>query len=137
MFEAIKSWDRRRLGLAGLGVAAVLFLALHVFSTETLRNLTLDLTEDRIFTLSEGTKEVLADIREPVTLRLFVSDELLEQSPGLKDYARSVQELLERYVELSNGRIKLELIRPELPDMAAMAQARQQEGQPGGAREVG
>jgi ABC-type uncharacterized transport system involved in gliding motility auxiliary subunit len=113
MAGGIKNWDRRRLGMMGLFVAAIFFLALHVFSTETLRNLTIDLTEDRVYTLSDGTKEVLAAVREPVTLRLFISDELLEQSTGLKDYAKNVQELLARYVELSGGRIKLELIRPE------------------------
>jgi ABC-type uncharacterized transport system involved in gliding motility auxiliary subunit len=107
------SWDRRRVGIGALIVAAIFFLALHIFSTESLRNMTLDLTEDKIYTLSDGTKEVLAAIREPITLRLFISDDLIEQSPGLKDYAKSVQELLERYVVLSNNRIKLELIRPE------------------------
>lgn len=113
MAGTVKSMDQRRLGIMGLVVAAIFFLALHVVSTETFRNLTLDLTEDKIYSLSDGTKEVLAAIREPVTLRLFISDDLLEQSTGLKDYAKSVQELLARYVELSNGRIKLELIRPE------------------------
>ena len=113
MSGGMDSWDRRRLGVAALIVAAIFFVALHIFSTETLRNLTLDLTEGQVYTLSDGTKEVLAAIREPVTLRLFVSDDLIEQSPGLKDYARNVQELLERYVELSNDRIKLELVRPE------------------------
>ena len=52
------------MGIAALIVAAVFFVALHIFSTESLRNLTLDLTEDRVYTLSEGTKEVLAAIRE-------------------------------------------------------------------------
>ena len=75
--------------------------------------MSVDLTQQKIFTLSEGTKEILSKVREPVTLRLFVSDELVKQSPSLKDYARSARELLERYVELSNGRIKLEIIRPE------------------------
>lgn len=109
----VKSWDQRRLGMMGLVVAAIFFLALHVLSTETFRNLTVDLTEDKVYSLSDGTREVLAAIREPVTLRLFISDDLLEQSTGLKDYAKNVQELLSRYVELSNGRLKLELIRPE------------------------
>ena len=113
MFGETNSWDRRHVGIAALIVAAIFFLALHVFSTESLRNLTLDLTEDEVYTLSDGTKEVLAAIREPVTLRLFISDDLIDQSPGLKDYAKNVQELLERYVELSNDRIKLELVRPE------------------------
>ena len=113
MFGDTNSWDRRRVGIAALIVAALFFLALHVFSTETFRNLTLDLTEGQVYTLSAGTKEVLAAIREPVTLRLFISDDLIEQSPSFKDYAKNVQELLERYVQLSNNRIKLELVRPE------------------------
>ena len=113
MFGDTNSWDRRRVGIAALIVAALFFLALHVFSTETFRNLTLDLTEGQVYSLSDGTKEVLAAIREPVTLRLFISDDLIEQSPSFKDYAKNVQELLERYVQLSNNRIKLELVRPE------------------------
>ncbi len=113
MAGGIKNWDRRTLGIAGLAMAAVFLVSLLVFSTEALRNATVDLTEAKVFTLSDGTKEVLSDIREPVTLRMFVSEELMEQSPALKDYARSVQELLERYAELSNGRIKLEIIHPE------------------------
>jgi ABC-type uncharacterized transport system involved in gliding motility auxiliary subunit len=113
MAGGIKNWDRRTLGIAGLAMAAVFLVSLLVFSTEALRNATVDLTEAKVFTLSDGTKEVLSDIREPVTLRMFVTEELMEQSPALKDYARSVQELLERYAELSNGRIKLEIIHPE------------------------
>lgn len=113
MAGGMKNWDRRALSLWSLFVAAVFFVALLVFSTEALRNVTVDLTEAKVFTLSEGTREVLANVREPVTLRYFVSDDLMEQSPALKDYGRSVQELLERYVELSNGRVKLEIIHPE------------------------
>ncbi len=113
MMQAINNWDQRRLGIAGLVVAVIFFVALQVVSTETLRNIRIDLTEGKIFTLSDGTREVLAAMREPVTLRYFVSDELIQQSPPLKDYSRSIQELLERYVDLSGGRITLKIIRPE------------------------
>jgi len=113
MAEPVKTWDRRKLGIAALLLAPIFFLALHVLSTESLRRVTIDLTQEKLYTLSDGTKSVLRNMREPVTLRLFMSDELLDTSPGLKDYARQVRELLARYVELSNGRIKLEIIRPE------------------------
>jgi ABC-type uncharacterized transport system involved in gliding motility auxiliary subunit len=113
MAGGMKNWDRRKLSYGGLVVAAVFFVALLVFSTEALRNVTIDLTESKVYTLSKGTKEVLANVREPVTLRYFISDDLMEQSPALKDYGRGAQELLERYAELSNGRIKLEIIHPE------------------------
>jgi len=113
MIQTIMNWDHRRLGIAGLVVAAIFFVALQVVTTETLSNARIDLTEGKIFTLSDGTREVLAAMREPVTLRYFVSDELIQQSPPLKDYARDIQELLERYVDLSGGRITLKIIRPE------------------------
>ncbi len=113
MAGGMKNWDRRTLSYAGLGVAAVFFVALLVFSTEALRNVTIDLTEAKVYTLSKGTREVLASVREPITLRYFVSDDLVEQSPALKDYGRGIRELLERYAELSKGRVKLEIIHPE------------------------
>ena len=113
MANGIKSWGRAKLGVAGLVVTFVFFVALHIFSTETFKAVSIDLTEEKIFTLSEGTKDILSKVREPIKLRLFISDDLVQQSPGLKDYAKSVQELLERYVELSNGQIKFEIVRPE------------------------
>jgi ABC-type uncharacterized transport system involved in gliding motility auxiliary subunit len=108
-----RSWDRRKLSLGALALAAVFFLALHVFSNEEFRNVRLDFTDNHIYTLSDGTHDVLKDLREPIRLRFFVSQDLLDQSPGLKDYAKSVQELLQRYVQLSNGKLTLDIIHPE------------------------
>jgi ABC-type uncharacterized transport system involved in gliding motility auxiliary subunit len=113
MEKSLRNWDRRKLGLASVFLLPIFFLALHVLSTESFRSVTIDLTQEKLYTLSDGTKNVLRAMREPVTLRLFMSDELLDTSPGLKDYARQVRELLDRYVELSNDRIKLEIIRPQ------------------------
>jgi ABC-type uncharacterized transport system involved in gliding motility auxiliary subunit len=113
MLSALESADRRTLAVGGLALAAVFVLALHVFSQLAFRGIQIDLTEDSVYTLSQGTREVLAAVKEPVTLRFFVSPELVEQSPGLNNYAKSVQELLERYVALSNENLKLEIIHPE------------------------
>jgi ABC-type uncharacterized transport system involved in gliding motility auxiliary subunit len=111
--NAIASWDRRTLAIGSLILAAILFLSVLVFSTETFRNARLDLTEQKLYTLSDGTKEILGNLKEPVTLRFFLSKDLTAQSPQLKDYARSVQELLERYVSLSKGALDLQIIYPE------------------------
>ncbi len=110
---ALDSVDRRTLAVAGLALAAVFVVALHVFSQSAFRGIQIDFTEDRIYTLSEGTREVLQGLKEPVMLRFFVSRELVDQSPALKNYAKSVQELLERYTALSNENLKLEFIQPE------------------------
>lgn len=111
--NALDSVDRRTLSVAGLALATVFVVALHVFSQTAFRGIQIDFTEDRIYTLSEGTREVLRGLKEPVMLRFFVSRELVDQSPALKNYAKSVQELLERYIALSNENLRLEFIQPE------------------------
>lgn len=107
------SWDQRRLGIAGLAMAIVLFIALNIFTNGALRNLQMDLTADGLYSISEGTEKVLADLDEPITLRYFVSRELLDASPGLGTYSNRVLELLERYVDRSGGKIRLETIDPK------------------------
>ena len=106
-------WDQRRLGVAGLGLAIVLFLTLNVFSQGAFRNLQADLTAEGLYSVSEGTDQVLAELEEPITLRVFVSRGLIEASPGLGAYAERVLELVERYAARSGGKIRLEVVDPE------------------------
>ena len=115
MAEAKKSplKDNRTLGVAALGLAVVLFLSINIFSESAIRGVQVDLTENSLFTLSDGTEQTLAAVKEPITLRFFATRMLTETMPGLTAYGDRVQELLERYVSLSNGAIKLELIDPE------------------------
>ncbi len=105
--------DRRRLTIATLIVAFVFLFAFNAFVGSVARNLSLDLTEDREFTLSAGTKKVLKSLQEPIVLRLFVSPSLVERAPAYGPAAARVRNLLDRYVALSGGRIRLEVYRPE------------------------
>jgi ABC-type uncharacterized transport system involved in gliding motility auxiliary subunit len=105
--------DNRMLSAAALALAVVLFLAVNIFSESAIKGVQIDLTDNKLFTLSEGTKETLAAVKEPITLRFFSTRKLVETTPGLTAYGGRVQELLERYVALSNGAIRLELVDPE------------------------
>ena len=105
--------DSRVLGIASLALAVVLFLSINVFSETAIKGVQFDLTEKSLYTLSDGTKETLAAVKEPITLRFFSTRQLTETTPGLTAYGERVQELLERYVSLSNGVVKLELVDPE------------------------
>lgn len=104
-----------RTGLAGISciLAVVAFLGFNIFVNTTFRGLDVDLTEENLFTLSEGTKEILSTLDEPITIRLFVTKRLGELNPGHANYADRVRELLDRYVDLSDGKIKFELYAPE------------------------
>lgn len=109
----LASLDRRRLTVAGIVLAVILFVALNLFGGLSLRNLRLDLTENRQYTLSEGTEQLLAKVEEPVTLRLYVSRSLRDANPFLGSYADRVHDLLRTYAEASQGRITVEYIDPE------------------------
>jgi len=73
----------------------------------------LDLTEKRLFTLSEGSIHVLRDIRSPVTLTLYYSEKEARPYPQFRQYATRVVEKVEEYAAQSDGRIKLSILDPE------------------------
>jgi len=106
-------WSRKNLAIAGLVVATVFFLALHVVSNAVFHSTQVDLTQGRIYTLSPSTRELLTTMKEPVRLRLFLSSALTRENPAYGSYAARVKELLERYVTLSKSMITLEYIDPQ------------------------
>jgi len=112
MAKKLFSRDRNRLGLIGIGLAVILFLAINLLADAWLTTTRLDLTEDRLFTLSEGTKEVLRDIDEPVDLRLYYTEQLDEIGPYFSGHARRVEELLAAYQRLSGGKVRVERLDP-------------------------
>jgi ABC-type uncharacterized transport system involved in gliding motility auxiliary subunit len=105
----------RRLSFSILGVIAVAAIAIgiNMFADARLANVQFDLTQGKIYTLSPGTKQVLRDLKEPVTLRLFYSRELGSTVPTYGSYADHVREMLRDYASLSNGKVKLEFYDPE------------------------
>jgi ABC-type uncharacterized transport system involved in gliding motility auxiliary subunit len=105
--------DRRQLAVAGIVLAIVLFVALNVFGSLSLRDRRLDLTQNRQFTLSHGTEQLLAGVKEPVTLRLYASRALRDANPFLGSYADRVHDMLRAYADASGGRIVVEYIDPE------------------------
>jgi ABC-type uncharacterized transport system involved in gliding motility auxiliary subunit len=98
---------------AGLLLIAVAFLTFNLISGLTLSNARLDLTEQELYTLSEGTERVLAGLDEPLTLQLFYSDAATQDLVALRNYARRVEELLKTYVRAADGKLTLQVIDPE------------------------
>ncbi|GJL56128.1 MAG: hypothetical protein NPIRA02_32600 [Nitrospirales bacterium] len=97
----------------GLLIAAVLFGAANMMSNAALSSARFDLTEHNLYTLSEGTKNIMQGVEEPITLRLYLSKKLATGLPGIKSYANRVEEMLEEFEQVSGGGIHLEVIDPE------------------------
>ena len=98
---------------AALLLLAFLFIAINVVSNTALTGMRLDLTAERLYTLSDGTRKVLAKLDEPVTLRLFYSERLANRMPAAKTWADRVRDLLGEYVVASDGMVRLEIVDPE------------------------
>ena len=96
-----------------LVLLAVLFVAVNTFSNTVFRSARIDLTQNRLYTLSEGSREVLAKLDEPITLRFFYSEKLATDFPRIRTYANQVRDLLEEIRDESNGKIVLRVIDPE------------------------
>lgn len=96
-----------------LVLLALLFLAVNMFSNVMFRTARVDLTENGLYTVSEGTKEVAASIDEPITLRFFYSEKLANDFSRIRIYAGHVRDMLEEMRARSGGKIRLEVIDPE------------------------
>jgi ABC-type uncharacterized transport system involved in gliding motility auxiliary subunit len=104
---------RTLYGAGGLLAAAVLFVALNAISQALLARARFDLTADRLYTLTEGTKKVLAALPEPVTLTFYFSEPQATMMPGVSAYAQRVRELLREYERRAAGKLVLRTVRPE------------------------
>jgi len=107
-------WRRVGFGVGGLIALAVLFLAVVMLSNVSLRGVRLDLTQNKLYTLSKGTQQVLRDLKEPVNLYFYFSrDAAAKQSPLMLPYAARVREFLEEVSARAGGKIHLQVIDPQ------------------------
>ena len=98
--------------LAALALLLVLFVAVSMISNNALKGFRFDLTENGLFTLSEGTGRILENLEEPVTLYVYFSQDASREIPQLRAYARRVDELLEEFVSRAGGRLSVQHIDP-------------------------
>lgn len=112
MWNRIKTADRATLAIAGAVLAIALFLAVNLVVSLGLGGGRVDLTENKIYTVSQSTRDVLADLQEPVTLKLYMSSSMIEEASSLRVYSDRVRQLLKSYEQLAGGKLRVEQIDP-------------------------
>ena len=110
--ERARSSATGRLAIAAALLGAVIFVCINLVSAQALRSQRVDLTEQHLYSLSQGTRTLLAELKEPVRFRLFMSSGLTKQAPQLAAFAGRVRSLLDSYVAAAKGNIILEVIDP-------------------------
>jgi ABC-type uncharacterized transport system involved in gliding motility auxiliary subunit len=104
---------RRALVWGCLIMALVTLLSVNVLSGSLFQSAKIDLTQEKLYTLSKGTHDVLGAIDEPILVRLYFSSEMGEAVPLFQRYFERVRSLLETYADLSGGKLVLEVYDPE------------------------
>ncbi|MGE0557310.1 MAG: GldG family protein [Burkholderiales bacterium] len=98
-----------------VALALILIAANFIFSAFNAR---VDLTEGRVYTLSDGTRSILSKLEAPVKIRFYYTQGSTAVPPGLKTFAGRVEDLLNEYRAASNGKVIIEKFNPE-PDSDA------------------
>jgi ABC-type uncharacterized transport system involved in gliding motility auxiliary subunit len=96
-----------------LFLIVVVFFALVFVNNQLLSPLRLDLTENQVYSLSQGSKQVLKEIDEPINLYFFFSDKASKNMTSLRNYANRVESLLTEYETFANGKLKLQVLDPQ------------------------
>ena len=105
----------KRLMYSGTGLLVLLlaFIAFNISTGTLLPGARLDLTEQKLYTISDGTRQILKDLDEPVTLYFFFSQRASKDLVILRNYARRVEEMLREYERVADGKLILNIIDPQ------------------------
>ena len=108
---------------AGIVVMLAIFIAVNVLIGA--KPVRVDLTQEKIFTLTEGTKAILRKLDTPIKIRFYCtqSESATPETVYLKSYARKVEDLLQEYKQVAGKNIIIEKYDPQ-PDSDAEDSAR-------------
>ena len=106
--------SKRIAGIGGLIALGLLFLGVVMLANLLVRGVRMDLTQNRLYTLTSGTRQIVGEIKEPINLYLYFSREAAaKQAPLILPYANRVTELIEEIAARSNGKIRVRVIDPQ------------------------
>ena len=106
-----------------IALAVLLFFVFNAFNHLVFKDARLDLTEGQLYTLSEGSLNLVQGVEEPVQLYFFFSEAASRDLTPIRTYADRVESMLEEFALASNGMLLVERIDPapfsEAEDAAA------------------
>src|ERR1700678_328381 len=101
---------------AGVAIMFVVLLAFYVVTSAAKERI--DLTSEKAFTLSPGTKKILGKLDSRVTIRFYCTQGGTAMPPALRTYAQHIEDLLAEYQQAGKGKIVVQKFDPQ-PDSDA------------------
>ncbi len=109
----MKATQRIVTGAAGLLLLLAVLILLNAAASAA--RLRADLTGEKLYTLSSGTRSLLADLPKTVTLKFYQTASSAQIPPAYKQYTQRIGDLLREYEDRSGGKLVIEFIEPK-PD---------------------
>ena len=109
-----KSLETILYSFAGIVVMLVIVIAINVITG--VKPVRVDMTQEKAYTLSEGTRTILKKLDTPVKIRFYCtqSDTATPETVYLKSYARKVEDLLQEYKQVAGRNLVIEKFDPQL-----------------------
>ena len=83
--------NKKLFSLTGIGILICIFVIINVVSFVAFRRIRIDLTEESLYSLSDGTKNVLSSLDDTITLKLYFSKTETASVPFIATYASRIQ----------------------------------------------
>ncbi len=98
---------------SGAGILILLAITIGINMIAGGSSIRKDFTEDRIFTLSEGTRNILDKLDTPVTIRFYATKDQENMPPVFRSFAQRVEDMLSEYDKYGGKNLKVEKYDPE------------------------
>jgi ABC-type uncharacterized transport system involved in gliding motility auxiliary subunit len=105
--------NRTSLSWISVVLYLICFICSNILVDTNLTNARLDLTQDKIYTISTATKQVLGEIKEPIKLRFYASASIEDMGPDYTSLKTRIDDLLGEYIRISKGLIIVETLNPK------------------------
>ncbi len=104
---------RRSTYVAAWIMLIVGFMGFNLLANNLTRGTELDFTQEKLWTLNQNTIDVLEQINEPITTKLYFSNILAKRNPNLRQVFDRVKMLLEHYKNASRGKFDFHVYHPQ------------------------
>ena len=100
---------------SSVGLVALFLILVAVNYLVSFQPAKLDLTEGKVQTLSEGTRQMLRGLQAPVKLKLYISRGEQAMPVPLRSFAQRVEDLAREFKSVAGSNLAIELYNPK-PD---------------------
>jgi ABC-type uncharacterized transport system involved in gliding motility auxiliary subunit len=99
----------------GLLIIAAIIVAVNLLASVLFNNTKIDTTEDKLFTLSKGTKSMLSKVDQDVQAQIFFSRDASANYPAFRSYGERVLQMVREFSSYTGGKMTVEMFDPK-PD---------------------